>query len=136
MGHSKGTIVVVRWYIKQGQEEKFRATWIEMDPKFKDGLFREFFSKPVNAPDEKYHTLDLESQHYSTFINIGVWKSLSDFDRAIGSMIPGRDKHPDFSKSNKELIEVFDFEFKLRERIVMDVETTRGGDWIPPSADF
>lgn len=72
MAKHKATIVVVRWYIKPGREGEFKSTWVGMNPKSKDGLFREFFSKPVNAPDEKYHTLDLESSHYSTFINIGV----------------------------------------------------------------
>lgn len=51
-------------------------------------------------------------------------------------MIPGRDKHTDPEKPNKELIEVFDFEFKLRERIIIDVETTRGGEWNLPLADL
>jgi hypothetical protein len=97
-------------------------------------LFRELFSKLVNAPDEKYHRLDLESRHYFTFINIGIWGGLDVFDTAIGMMILGRDRHSDPRGSNKELIEVYDFEFKLRERIVMDVETIRGGEWDLPSS--
>jgi hypothetical protein len=133
-------IVVVRWYIRNGQEDKFKATWEGMHPKFKDGLFREFFSKPVDEPNEKYHTLDFESKHYTTYINVGTWRDITDFDKAIGSMIPGRNEHPDRhinpAKENKELIEVYDFEYKLRERIVMEVEKMRGGDWNLPSANF
>jgi hypothetical protein len=127
-------IVVVRWYIRKGQEPKFRATWEGMNPNSKDGLFREFFSTPIDEPNEKYHTLDFESDHYTTFINVGTWRDLSDFDKAIGSMIPGRDKHP--SKENKELIEVYDFEYKLRERIVLEVEKIRAGAWDIPVANF
>ncbi|MBK6731495.1 MAG: hypothetical protein IPG60_11245 [Bacteroidetes bacterium] len=129
-------IVIVRWYIKKEQDKKFKATWQGMNPKYKEGLFREFFSKPISKPDEKYHTLDVESKHYTTYINVGVWRKLDDFNKAIGSMIPGRTKSKDPEKKNKELIEVFDFEFKLRERIVMNVERTRGGEWKLPPINF
>lgn len=123
-------IVIVRWYIKRELEPRFKETWIGMVPKFKDGLFREFYSKPVNTTEEKYHTLDIESRNFTTYINVGIWRELQDFENAIGSMIPIRNAHP--TKDGKELIEVFDFEFKLRERIVMNVEETRGGDWELP----
>jgi hypothetical protein len=56
---------------------------------------------------------------------------VKDFDKAIGILIPNREKHK--KKPNKELIEVFDFEYKLRERIVMKVEEDRIGEWILPS---
>jgi hypothetical protein len=125
-------IVVVRWYIKTGRDQQFKDVWKDMNPENKEGLFREFFSKPTDILDEKYHTLDLESKHYTAYINVGIWRALKDFDNVIGSLIPGREKHPD--KSGKELIELFDFELKLRERIVMDVETTRGGKWMLPDA--
>lgn len=133
-------IVIVRWYIKKGKETDFKNIWIEkMEPTIKTGLFREFFSKPVDIVNEKYHTLDVESRHYTTFINVGVWKDVSSFDEAIGSFIPDRDK-PDLEKypekENKELIEVFDFEFKLRERIVMTVEEDRMGNWQLPNSSL
>jgi hypothetical protein len=127
-------IVVVRWYIKKGDERRFQDTWEQMIPKSMIGLFRELFSKPIDRPDPAYHTLDFESSHYTTYINVGIWRGLEDFDMAIGSMIPARAKHPE--KDNKEFIELFDFEYKLRERIVMDVVTTRGGQWEPPTANL
>lgn len=121
-------IVVVRWYIKKGREKEFRDLWVNnMEPQSKDGLFREFFSKPIDEVNPKYHTLDLESSHYTTYINIGIWRELADFDSAIGSFIPKRTKSAE--QANKELIELFDFEFKLRERIVMNVEEDRMGEW-------
>ena len=127
-------IVIVRWYIKAGQDEAFKTTWInEMVPRIKTGLFREFFSKPVDSVNEKYHTFDMESLHYTTYVNVGIWESVGSFDSAIGALIPNREKHCDPKKVNKELVEVFDFEFKLRERIVMTVEEDRNGDWaLPP----
>src|SRR4051812_37263247 len=124
-------IVIVRWYIKKGQEKefedmwitKFKSTWIDtMEPTPKNGLFREFFSKPVDIPEDKYHTLDVESLYYATFINVGIWRQIEDFDEAIGRNILPRGKHFDATKSDKELLEVYDFEFKLRERVVMNVE--------------
>jgi heme-degrading monooxygenase HmoA len=127
-------IVVVRWYIKIGFEEDFKSTWKNMSPRYKDGLFREFFSKSTEKQDLKYHTLDFESKHYTTYINVGIWRSLEDFENAIGEMIPSRDNHP--VESNKELIVVFNFEYKLRERIVMDVEKIKGGNWDIPTSDF
>lgn len=128
-------IVIVRWYIKKGREADFKNLWVnDMEPKFKDGLFREFFSKPIDIVNEKYHTLDIESIHYTTFINVGIWRDITDFDAAIGSLIPNRDKHVE--KKNKELIEVFDFELKLRERVVMMVEEDRMGKWTLPIASL
>jgi hypothetical protein len=130
-------IVIVRWYLKKGSEENFKNIWIDkMEPLIKTGLFREFFSTPIDIVNEKYHTLDVESMHYTTFINVGIWRDIRAFDDAIGSFIPNRDK-PDLekypSKQDKELIEVFDFEFKLRERIVMTVEEDRTGNWQLPN---
>ncbi len=120
-------VVLVKWYIKKEAEDQFKKHWVNMHPATNDGLFREFFSKPIDETTPKYHSLDVENKHYLTFINVGIWKSVEDFELAIGKMIPPREKHP--SKEGKELIEVFDFEFKLRERIVMNVETTREGGW-------
>jgi hypothetical protein len=37
-------------------------------------------------------------------------------------------------KKNRELIDVFDFELKLCERIVMTVEEDKMGTWILPTA--
>lgn len=129
-------VVIVRWYIKKNKEHDFKTIWVEkMEPIIKEGLFREFFSKPVDILNEKYNTLDVESPHYTTFINVGIWKDIGSFDDAIGSFIPDREKadlvkYPE--KHNKEQIEVFEFEFKLRERVVMNVEEDRIGLWPLP----
>lgn len=126
-------IVIVRWYIIEGQEENFKKTWIEiMEPLIKTGLYREFFSKPIDSVKEKYHTLDVESQHYKTFINVGIWKDINSFDEAIGNFILGRKPHD--NDPQKQYMEIFEFEYKLRERIVMTVEESRSGGWILPPA--
>ncbi|OJV52973.1 MAG: hypothetical protein BGO31_04255 [Bacteroidetes bacterium 43-16] len=124
-------IVIVRWYIKAGYEEVFKETWIKtMEPKIKDGLFREFFSKPIDNVVEKHHTLDIESKHYNTFINVGIWKDVEEFENSIGNFILGRTAHN--KDPQKELMEIFNFEYKLRERIVMSVEENRTGLWELP----
>lgn len=92
--------------------------------------------QPVDLPDTKYHTLDFESKHYTSYINVGVWRTVEDFDNAINTKIPGRRPLNDPKQANKDIIELFDFEFKLRERIVMNVEMVRAGDFTLPPADF
>ena len=117
-------------------DDLFKSTWDKMKPNTKDGLFRELFSKPTDQPNERYHTLDFESKHYTTFINVGIWRSLGDFESAINSMIPGRYPSTDIEKGDKDTIDLFKFEFKLRERLVMDVEKIRGGEWNLPDAEM
>jgi len=129
-------IVVVRWYILPGKDGEFKEIWKKMVPDYKDGLFRELFSKPIDLPDTKYHTLDFESKHYTSYINVGVWRTVEDFDNAINTKIPGRRPLNDPEQPNKDIIELFDFEFKLRERIVMNVEMVRAGEFVLPLADF
>lgn len=132
---SKGVIVIVRWYISKGMDAAFKRTWVEkMEPPISDGLFREFFSKPTDNPDERFHSLDLESEHYTTYINVGVWHELADFDNSIGKLIPKRKKSEEVGKEDRELIEVFNFEYKLRERIVMNVDEIREGYWNLPES--
>jgi hypothetical protein len=129
-------VVIVKWYIRKGSEEVFKETWKGMKPTIDTGLFREFYSKPIDRHDgesEKYQTLDVESNNYNTYINVGIWHKIEDFDVAIGSMIPKRKESVD---PTKESIELFKFEFKLRERIVMDVEEIRAGKLPTPKPTF
>ena len=125
-------IVIVKWYIITGKEDMFKQTWIDiMEPVIKKGLFREFFSKPIDSVKEKYHTLDVESSHYSTYINVGLWENVDAFDEAIGNFILGRKPHD--KDPQKQFMEIYEFEYKLRERIVMTVEENRAGEWSLPS---
>lgn len=129
-------VVIVKWYIRKGCEDEFKETWKGMKPNPDDGLFREFYSMPIEDLDEnseKYQTLDLKSSNYSTYINVGVWRSIEDFDKAIGSMIPERQETTDLKK---ETIELYKFEFKLRERIVMNVKEIRAGQFPTPEPTF
>ncbi len=93
-------VVIVKWYIKNKMDKYFLSKWEEMKPKFYDGLFREFLNKPENINADKYLTLDVVNPNYTTYLNVGIWRSLEDFDKAIGSMIPQRKPN----KRSKETI--------------------------------
>ncbi|AVS80761.1 hypothetical protein C8244_06970 [Paracidovorax avenae] len=69
---------------------------------------------------------------YSTFINIDVWEDLASFDRAIGRYIPDVQV---VEKDGRRLqtLELEESEFKLRERVVLEVIGSRGGEL--PAAD-
>ena len=100
----------------------------------KSGLYREILTEPdKNIHDTKFQTFSLENPNYTTFINIGIWKSLDDFDKAIGKYIPNVKITKKKGKTIQQ-IELDDFEFKLRERIVLKTIKSRGGSL--PKADL
>lgn len=127
-------IVLVHWLIKKGREEDFKKQWYKMTIDDDSGLYREILTEPDgNVHDSKFHTFGLINPNYSTFINIGMWKSLEDFDKAIGKYIPDM-KSVKVNGVKKQRLELDDFEFKLRERIVLRTVKSRGGKL--PKADM
>jgi hypothetical protein len=81
-------ITLVRWLIKGGYVEEFISFW---ETQMKIAKNRGLFRKTLTAVDDKeedlnFHTFPIESPHYSTFINIGMWNSLEDFDKEIGDI--------------------------------------------------
>jgi hypothetical protein len=123
-------VVIVKWYIKKGKNQDFIEIWKSMNPASFDGLFREFLNEPETFDPEKankFLTLDAVNPYYTTFINVGIWRTLDDFDKAIGSLIPQRT--PNEKKPGWDFYEVFEFEFKMRERIVLDGKMNRAGLW-------
>jgi hypothetical protein len=121
-------VILVHWLIKPDKEQEFIARWEGMRVQVDSGLYREIFTTPeTEIQSLKYHTFGLESPNYRTYINIGIWNSIEEFDRAIGKYIP-EVKH----QNGKQVIELEDFEFKLRERLVLKVVKTRGKD-LPPA---
>jgi hypothetical protein len=64
-----------------------------------------------------------------------MWKSVEDFDAAIRDFLPPTYdvKHPKTGKAQKA-IGIEDFEFKIRERVVLQVVASRsGGEDLPPA---
>jgi hypothetical protein len=130
--------ILVHWLIKKGCEAAFEARWNEMRVESKSGLFREVLTnlRPPSSSElgdeERFHTFSIGDPYYATYINIGFWDSLESFDMAIGKYIPSARLIERDGKQVRQ-IELDEFEFKLRERVVLSVIGSRGGDL--PAAD-
>ena len=119
-------VILVHWLIKKGRELDFEKHWQKMTIENDIGLYREILTTPdKNTFDPKFHTFTLENPNYTTYINIGMWESLAHFDKAINKYFP---KASSEEVGNKivQTIELEDFEFKLRERIVLRKVKDRG----------
>lgn len=124
-------VILVHWLIKNDKEQEFIEQWEKMTVQADSGLYRELFTTPESEiQNSRYHTFGLESPNYKTYINIGIWESLDAFDKAISPYIPDVKT----SENGKQTIELEDYEFKLRERIILKVIKTRGKEL--PSADI
>jgi hypothetical protein len=123
--------ILVHWLIKKGCESDFQAKWREMTVESHSGLFREILttlrapSEDSLADAERFHTFSIGDPFYTTYINIGFWDSVESFDAAIGKYIPSS-QHCQREGKTVRLIELEEFEFKLRERVVLDVIGSRG----------
>lgn len=126
-------VILVHWLITKGMEYKFESRWKQMTIDKASGLYREILTKiHERASNPRFHTFSIGDPFYSTFINIGMWESVEAFDRAVGKYIPeaaiiekdGRQKYT---------IELEEFEFKLRERVILEVVSDRGGQ-LPQAA--
>jgi hypothetical protein len=127
-------VVLIHWLIKKGRELDFEAHWKGMTVNLESGLFREILTTPDNNTfDPKFRTFTLEHPSYTTYINIGFWKSLKDFDDAINKYFPKASVEKKGDKTIQH-IELEDFEFKIRERIVLRKVLDRGSDL--PAADL
>jgi hypothetical protein len=125
--------------IKNGYENEkaFKNMWQSMKIDPNSGLYREILTKPVEAEDSKFNTFNITSPSYSTFINVGIWKDLSSFDAAVGKYIQAPEKRCPLN-SNKEMLAVYreKFEFKIRERIILEKIQDRMGGSELPEADL
>lgn len=72
-----------------------------------------------NTFDPKSQTFSLENPSYTMYINIGMWKSLEHFDNAIKEYFPNASSNEKGDGKIVYTIELEDFEFKIRERIVL-----------------
>jgi len=126
-------VILVHWLIKKGREEEFKIRWKErMTVPSGSGLYREILTRLDPDPkgqssNPKFHTFSLGDPFYSTFINIGIWESVEHFDEAVGKkyipeavIVEKGDGRQTYS------IEVDAFEFKLRERTVLEYISDRG----------
>lgn len=127
-------VILVHWLIREGFEQRFIDRWRAMTVDAHGGLYREVLTRLDKSGHQegKFHTFSVGDPFYSTFINIGVWENLASFDRAIGRYIPDVQV---VEKDGRRLqtLELEEFEFKLRERVVLEVIGSRGGEL--PAAD-
>ena len=99
------------------------------------GLYREILTKAEPRDDPRFNSFSLTDANYSTFINVAIWRSLEDFDREVGPLIPTVEEvtNEKTGRKNRQ-IQLDEFEFKLRERIILSVIADRdGGDCLPPA---
>lgn len=121
-------IVLVHWLIKQGHETEFESRWREMKVDPGSGLLREILTTiDKSSEDPKFHTFGIGDPFYTTYINIGIWKSVDQFNTAIEKYIPHVVALEEAGK-RKYTISLEAFEFKLRERAILKVISDRGGE--------
>lgn len=132
--------ILVHWLIREEHEQQFQKQWKAMTVAPDSGLYREVLTT-LRKPDEgdegnqadKFHTFSVGDPFYSTFINIGFWESLAHFDKAIGQYIPEA-KVEEKDGRRVHTVQLEEYEFKLRERVVLNIIGSRGGDL--PLADI
>lgn len=130
-------LILIYWQIKEDKVEEFEDYWkTMMNVEGKRGFYREILTKPVTIPDPKFNTFSMTDRNYRTYINIGFWSSIEDFERAVRETMPKTSHTTDPSSGRtKQSIELESFEFKLRERIVLTPISQRGGS-LPDVSDL
>ena len=124
-------VILVHWLIRPGHEESFAERWRAMTVDEHAGLHREILTRLDKSDtaqgNGKFHTFSVGDPFYSTYINIGIWQDLQSFDAAIGKYIPDV-KIEEKGGRRVQTVEIEEFEFKLRERVVLEVIGSRGGE--------
>jgi hypothetical protein len=125
---SPPVVIMVHWLIRPGSEQAFERFWQSMTVARGVGLYREMLTRPDPMDDPKFTTFSITDTSYSTYINIGLWRSVADFDSAVGKYIPTTTEVTDPSTGRKQrTITIEDFEFKIRERIILRTISDRSG---------
>lgn len=127
-------IVLINWRILEGFEGKFLQSW-KTDFKLGNpkGLVGEFISK-VEGPayfdkinwemESSSHedTSIWKSQRHVSFVNVGVWDTLENFNSAVGHLM------------NRDSRDMKEFEAAPRRRAVLSPEAWRIGEGKLPSS--
>ncbi len=80
-------IVVVEWRIKTGRENEFLEHWsIRSTIPDRSGLIHEFLSRVESREQFPWRVWDLNAA-WSTYINVGFWRSTADFQQQLGWLI-------------------------------------------------
>jgi hypothetical protein len=126
-------IILVHWLIKPEKTEEFVEHWkSNMKIGKVDGFYREILTRPIPKPDEKFNTFSITDRNYETFINIAIWETVEHFDDAIKKFYPNTVvENENSGNRRKQIIELEDFEYKMRERIVLKPIGDRAGVDLP-----
>ena len=82
-------IVIVEWKIKKGHEKEFLDYWeTKSTIPNRSGLIAEFMSSEEDhAKFPWINWVSAESNDYTTFYNVGIWRKADDFMGQIGKYI-------------------------------------------------
>ena len=107
-------IVLVEWRIKRGREQDFLKYWsTRATIADRSGLIGEFLSRVDDPRRFPWMVWGLD-QRWTTFVNVGLWRSSSEFEKQIGQFI-------DLSRPPLE------FEAEGRRRVMVVPERWRIG---------
>ncbi|MCB8820365.1 hypothetical protein [Microvirga rosea] len=107
-------IVLVEWRIKKGREQEFLDYWSNQATiADRSGLISEFLSRVEDRTQYPWMVWDLDPG-WTTFVNVGFWRSGADFNDQIGRFINNA-KPP------------LDFEAQKRRRVFVAPERWRIG---------
>src|ERR1700722_1535901 len=126
-------VIMVHWLIKKGieNEEAFESMWRKMTIEPNTGLYRELLTQPVEAENSKFNTFSITDKAYTTYINLGIWKDIQSFDAAVGRYIQAPERRAPLQGSyqDREMLALYqhDFEFKIRERVILKKILDRKG---------
>jgi hypothetical protein len=135
-------VIMVHWLIKKGieNEQAFEDFWKSMTVQPNTGLYREVLTRPEEQDNPKFNTFSITDNAYITYVNIGIWRDLESFDEAVGKYIqpPERRKPESGRRQDREMLAVYleDFEFKIRERVVLKKVLDRKGSLDFPTPDL
>jgi len=135
-------VIMVHWLVKRGIEHETALTelWERMTIERNGGLYREFLTKAVESQDDKFNTFSITDPAYTTYINIGFWKDVKSFDEAVGQYIAPPEKRRPLNGPLKDVemqtLYLREFEFKIRERIILTKVKDRKGALKFPPADL
>jgi len=115
-------IARVLWRIKKSERDAFLRKWREeYVVGDRAGLIGEFLSEPCDVEDERLKSFKLAeigelSDQKVVLINVGMWKSLEDFNAQVAHYMKVTDA------------EKREFEFEVRLRILLNPAAWRLGD--------
>ena len=97
-------IVVVEWRIKRGREQEFLDYWsTRATIADRSGLIGEFLSRVESREQFPWMVWEFDPR-WTTFINVGIWRSTADYHEQIGRFIDNSRPPLDFEASGRRRV--------------------------------